>query len=150
MLPAMLALVVNVAGKPMGLHRTFLRPDGTGKASVDPAKATLGPIAGGAIRLHPEASGLVIGEGIETSASAGHLMGLPAWAAISAGNMARTLALPPSVASVGIAADADPPGRLAADAAAARWRAEGRRVRIALPDRAGCDFNDVLTGADHG
>lgn len=150
MLPAMLALVVDVAGKPMGLHRTYLRPDGTGKAAIDPPKATLGPVAGGAIRLHPEARELVIGEGIETAASAGRLMGLPAWAAISAGNMARTLALPATVASVVIAADADPPGRLAADAAAARWRAEGRRVRIALPDRAGWDFNDILTGADHG
>lgn len=149
-LPAMLALVMDVTGQPMAIHRTFLRRDGTGKAAIDPPKATLGPIAGGAIRLHPEAPELVIAEGIETAASAGLLMGLPAWAAISAGNLARTLALPRTVASVVIAADADPPGRHAADTAAERWRAEGRRVRIALPDRAGSDFNDILTGANHG
>jgi putative DNA primase/helicase len=48
---------------------------------------------------------LVIGEGIETAASAGLLMGTPAWAAISAGNMAKGLVLPPEVRRVVIAAD---------------------------------------------
>ena len=75
---------------------------------------------------------------------------MPAWAAVSAGNMARTLALPKSVRSVVIAADADPPGRRAADDAAARWRAEGRLVKIALPDRSGFDFNDILMEARRG
>ena len=94
----------------------------------------------------------MIGEGIETSAAAGILLGLPSWASISAGNLARALTLPPEVRRVVIAADHDAPGRLAAKEAALRWRAEGRAVRIALPDRPGDDFADVLIargGAHH-
>ena len=143
-LPALVALVTDAAGQPLAVHRTYLRADGRGKASVEPQKATLGPVWGGAIRLDPVAPELVIGEGIETSASAGRLLGLPAWAAISAGNLARGLVLPPEVRRVVIASDADEPGETAARAAALRWSAEGRAVRIARPDHAGQDFNDVL------
>lgn len=96
------------------------------------------------MRLDPVAPELVIGEGIETAASAGLLLGLPAWAAINAGNLARGLLLPPEVRAVVIAADPDPVGRDAAAAASTRWQSEGRRVRIATPDQPGRDFNDVL------
>ena len=152
-LPAMVALVQDVAGNPVAAHRTFLRPDGTGKASIEPNRASLGPLWRGAIRLHPIAVELVVGEGIETAAAAGVLLGLPSWAALSAGNLARALALPPDVRRVVIASDHDDPGRLAAKEAAMRWKAEGRVVRVALPDRAGHDFADVLmarASANHG
>jgi putative DNA primase/helicase len=150
MLPAMLAQVVDVSGKPVALHRTYLHRNGAGKADIEPSRASLGPVAGGAIRLDAAAEELAIGEGIESAASAGVLLGLPAWAAVSAGNLGRTLSLPPEVRSVVIAADADPPGRRAAEAASTRWQAEGRRVRIAVPHRPGADFNDVLLEVDHG
>lgn len=143
-LPALVALVADQDGKPVGVHRTYLRRDGSGKADATPVKASLGPIWGGAIRLDPVAPELVIGEGIETSASAGRLLGLPAWAAISAGNLARGLVLPVEVRAVVIAADADEPGERAAREAALRWQREGRKVRVARPDQAGRDFNDVL------
>ena len=148
--PAVIALVRDQHGTPLAIHRTYLRLDGTGKADVEPPKASLGPIWGGAIRLDPVAPEIVIGEGIETSASAGLLIGLPAWAAISAGNLAKGLILPPEVRTVVIAADPDPPGEAAACEAAMRWQAEGRIVRIARPDQAGRDFNDILRGASHG
>jgi putative DNA primase/helicase len=141
--PALVALVVDVAGKPVAVHRSYLAAGGV-KASLVPPKASKGPVWGGAIRLDPEAPEIVVGEGIESSASAGRLVHLPAWAALSAGNMARGLILPPGVRSVVIAADADEAGKRAAEAAADRWRAEGRRVRIARPDRPGQDFNDIL------
>ncbi len=141
--PAMLALVQDVAGAPIAVHRTYLTRGGR-KADVEPVKAAAGPIFGGAIRLDPTAAELVVGEGIETSASAGQLLGLPAWAAIAAGNLAQALQLPAEVRSVVIAADAEGPGRKAAEAAAARWQSEGRRVRIATPDVPGADFNDIL------
>ena len=143
-LPAMVALVVDAADKPMAIHRTYLRRDGSGKADVEPQKATLGPVWGGAIHLDPVAPEMVIGEGIETSASAGRLLGLSAWAAISAGSLARGLVLPAEVRAVVIAADADEAGERAARDAALRWSREGRMVRIARPDAAGRDFNDVL------
>jgi phage/plasmid primase-like uncharacterized protein len=149
--PALIALVRDQNGKPLSIHRTFLRADGTGKADAEPQKASLGPIWGGGIRLDPIASEIVIGEGIETSASAGLLIGLPAWAALSAGNLAKGLLLPPEVRAVVIATDPDPPGETAAQQAAARWTAEGRTVRIARPDREGADFNDLLReGLAHG
>ncbi len=150
-LPAMVALVLDVTGQPQAVHRTFLARDGSGKAAVDPVRATLGPYWHGAVRLDPldRAQPLVIGEGIESSASAGRLIGAPAWAALSAGNLARGLMLPPDVRDVIIAADPDRPGEEAAQAAAQRWRAEGRRVRIATPDRSGLDFNDLLREGSH-
>ena len=142
----MLALVQDVTGAPIAVHRTFLTLSGC-KADVEPIKASLGPIFGGAIRLDPVAETIVVGEGLETSASAGRLLDLPAWAAIAAGNLAQKMQLPPEVRSVVIAADGDGPGKRAAQMAAARWRAEGRRVRIATPDVAGADFNDILVRA---
>ena len=95
-LPAMIALVCDVSGTPMGIHRTYLGRNGC-KARVEPVKASLGPIWGGAIRLTPMEADkpLIIGEGIETVASAGCLMGLPAWAA----NQRRQLSQGPSVAA---------------------------------------------------
>ena len=141
--PALVALVVDVTGRPMAVHRTYLTSTGH-KANIEPSKASKGPIWGSAIRLDPEAPEIVIGEGIESSASAGRLLNLPAWAAISAGNMAHGLVLPESARAVVIAADADQAGVGAAETAAARWRAEGRRVRIARPDAPGQDFNDLL------
>jgi putative DNA primase/helicase len=143
--PAMVALVSAANGAAVAVHRTYLRPDGSGKADVEPARAALGPVWGGAVRLfkHDPDKPLVIGEGIETAASAGILLGLPAWAAISAGNMAKGVILPPEVRRLVIAADPDDAGRRAARDAWIRWRAEGREVRVATPDGSG-DFNDLL------
>ncbi len=144
--PALIALVTYPDGTPLAIHRTYLTRDG-GKASVEPPKASLGPVWGGAIMLQALESerALVIAEGIETAASAGVLMGLPAWAALSAGNMAKGLLLPPEAQRVVIAADPDQPGRIAARDAWLRWTAEGRSVRIAMPNDTG-DFNDLLRG----
>jgi putative DNA primase/helicase len=146
----MVARVTDVADNLVGVHRTYLGWWGHGKANVTPSKASLGPIFGGAIRLDPVAPEIVVGEGIESSASAGRLLQLPAWAAICAGNLGRSLVLPP-VRKVVIAADHDPPlpngkrpGQDAARAAWFRWRAEGREVQIVMPDCEGQDFNDIL------
>ncbi|MCB4820750.1 DUF7146 domain-containing protein [Roseicella aerolata] len=147
-LPAMLAAIRDTrTGELRAVHRTFLRPDGTGKAAVEPAKASLGPVAGCAVMLDPPRDGapLVIGEGIESALSAAAMIGGAAWSAVSAGNLA-VLPLPPLPACpvVVIAADPDAPGQRAAHAAAHRWRAEGRAVRIATPDSPDTDFNDLL------
>lgn len=141
-LPAMVALVKDSAGSICAVHRTYLDGDGR-KAGVEPAKASLGSFAGGAIRLHEHAPEMLVAEGLETAASAGILLGLPAWAAVACGNLACNMVLPRSVRSVVIAADPDGPGRRAAAKAARRWMAEGRYVRVALPDGPG-DFNDLL------
>ena len=61
---------------------------------------------------------------------------------------AQTLALHPIVRIVIILADHDVSGagKRAAWSGAARWLAEGRRVRIAMPPKPRTDFNDVLKG----
>jgi putative DNA primase/helicase len=150
-LPTLIAVVTGPDGQPTGIHRTFIDSWGS-TAKIEPSKASLGPIWGGAIRLdEPVVPELVIGEGIESTASAGKLLGLPAWAAITAGNLTAGLVLPEAVRSIVIAADNDAPlpdgkrpGQDAARAAWFRWRGEGRAVRIATPDREGSDFNDIL------
>ena len=164
--PALVAHVVDVVGKHLGCHRTYVAPGGRGKANVVPDKASLGPIWGGAVRLQPALPlpeepydahdvepRLVIGEGIESSASAGVMLNLPAWAALSAGNLAKGLVLPASIRFVVIAADHDATtraGQRAADEAAKRWRGEGRAVRICAPDKPGTDFNDLLRERGNG
>jgi phage/plasmid primase-like uncharacterized protein len=135
----------TATGEAQALHRTFLTADGSDKAAVEPQKASIGPVAGGAIMLHPLHEGvpLLVAEGLESALSAGLLIGGPAWAAVSAGNLAA-LRLPFGIRRVIVAADADEPGQRAAWTAARRWRAEGRDVRVALPDEPGADFNDIV------
>ena len=141
--PAMIALVTQGCdNRPMGVHRTYLARDGRGKAAIEPNKMMLGPCRGGAVRLAPAGDPLMIGEGIETCLAAMQATGHGAWAALSTSGL-RTLDLPPAVQDVIVLADGDAPGEAAALAAAARWRHEGRRVRIARPPQ-GADFNDVL------
>ena len=148
-LPAMIALAVDVRGNPIGVHRHYVTRDGR-KAAMEPAKATLGTVEGGCVRIGPYAPEIAIAEGVETAGAASVLLGLPCWAAVTCGNLKRRLALPSVVESVIIAADHDAPGIEAANAAARRWQAEGRAVRIALPDRLGEDFADVLMRREGG
>jgi hypothetical protein len=52
--PAMVAAItVWPDKKPIGLHRTYLAKDGSGKANVMPNRMILGSTKGGAVRLNP-------------------------------------------------------------------------------------------------
>jgi len=115
------------------------------KAPDWPAKASLGPIRGSAIRLGDWRGGdsLVIAEGIENALSVAQSTGLPAWAVGGRWNL-PALDLPACIRNIIIASDPDEPGMKAADIAAARWSAEGRTVRVAVPPEAGVDFNEIL------
>lgn len=99
--PAVLGGIQNIEGRIVGVHRTFLRRDGAGKAEIEPAKKVGGIAWGGAVRLTPAQPMMVIGEGIETTLSAlasfyeadrGAVLieGEPAafWSALSLGNLA--------------------------------------------------------------
>jgi putative DNA primase/helicase len=149
-LPAMIGLVEHLNHGPTAIHRTFISADGSGKAAVEPEKASLGPVAGGAVRLAQVRAGqwLLVAEGLETTFSVMHACALPGWAALSAGGI-KSLVLPPSASMVVICADNDANGvgQRAANVAAERFLAEGRRVRIALPPTSGLDFNDLLRGS---
>jgi putative DNA primase/helicase len=151
--PAMVAPIVNVAGEQVAVHKTFVRPDGRGKADLpkEEQRETCGPMKGGAVRLSPHHPGveLLIGEGVESTLSAMQLFGLPGWAAICASGL-EALELPDDIRSVVIAADHDKNGvgQRAALCAREQWAAEGRSVRILLPPNLGEDFNDVLLSAE--
>jgi hypothetical protein len=142
--PIMLAAVRGLDGGLLAVHRTYLAPDGSGKAPVTPAKMTLGSVGGHAVQLAPAATKLAIAEGIETALSVMLASAIPCWSAVSAGGI-RNLILPPLplASDVTIAADPDPAGLNAAQTAAQRWLAEGRTVRIATPPL-GQDFNDLI------
>ena len=146
--PGLVAFVRNAGGRVIGVHRTYLAPDGTAKADLPSPRMMLGSVTSGAVRLAALGDGAVLGlaEGIETALSVSQACpDLPVWAALSAGNLAQ-VALPTEVLRVVILADHDAAGAgiRAAERAAARHHAEGRRVWIAVPDRAGEDFNDLL------
>lgn len=151
--PVMLAAVRDPGGTIRAVHRTWLRPDGSGKAPIEPAKKTLGRIDGGAVRLYPATDAVILAEGIETALAASLLFDLPAWACLSAGGL-EAVQLPETLRNVLIAADHDANGvgQRAAETLARRLAAEGRRVRIALPDEPGTDFCNVLNAREvnHG
>ncbi|OWY15561.1 hypothetical protein B6V72_02990 [Thioclava sp. F34-6] len=145
--PAMISSIDIINIRTVAVHRIYLRDDGSGKASISPAKAMLGPAGGGAVHLSKSNGPLVVTEGIETGLSL--LSGVfprPAsiWAALSAPGM-KNLQLPATPSELVIAADGDPVGRAAAEALASRAHALGWRVSM-LPAPEGFDWNDVLTG----
>jgi DNA primase len=86
--PAMVAAVQNVGGAVVAIQRTFLLPDGSGKAAIDRPKCALGPVGQGAVCLAP--AGMVTGlaEGVETGLSAIELFSVPVWCVLGS-NLAR-------------------------------------------------------------
>lgn len=82
--PAMVAAIHTPSGPTGGIHCTYLRADGFGKAALDPAKRMWGRQQdsegrpGGCWLIGPKGKGpLIVGEGIESSASAAQLYGKP-------------------------------------------------------------------------
>jgi putative DNA primase/helicase len=150
-LPAMVALVERVGSGPVAVHCTYLLPDGSDKADLpkNEQRSCFGPVGGGAVRFGMPHAGewLAVSEGVETGLSIAVACSMPAWAALSAGGI-ENLMLPPEATHIVICGDHDASGtgERAAHAAAARWLAEGRCVRIAIPPEVGTDFNDLLAG----
>jgi hypothetical protein len=95
---------------------------------------------------------LVVGEGVESTLSAMRLWGARCGVAALCASGIEHLVLPPPVRHIRIAGDADlnEAGQDAAAVAWARWRREGRDVRVTLPARPDgvetWDFNDILMG----
>ena len=142
-LPAMVAAIDDRDGRTVGVHRTFLRPDGGGKAEVEPNRMALGLMKGCAVRLTAGARELVLSEGIETGLSIIQATGMHVWAALGTANLGQ-VELPGGVFEVIIAADHDEPGIAAARAAAEAYQARGFQVQIVSPPTEKADWNDVL------
>jgi hypothetical protein len=140
--PALIAAFTDGAGVLQGVHRTWLAPDGQGKAAVETQRRVMGHLLGNAIRLTPCDDILVVGEGIETMLSVREAApGLPVWAALSSGHLGAVL-LPKGLRCLYIAIDRDPAGQRAAERLTARANEVGITVRVFEP-RLG-DFNDDL------
>ena len=147
--PSMIAMVTGPTGVPVTLHRTYLEPDGTGKATVPSPKKIMGvpfpkTITGAAIRLCEPAERLAVAEGIETASSVYVATQEPVWAAISAHGLASVV-IPATVREVLIYADCDESGvgQRAGEILRLRLQAEGRTVSLFIPPEPG-DFNDEL------
>lgn len=145
-LPALIAAVTSLDGRITGLQRTWLDPNGNGKAPVADPRRSLGNLLGNAIWLGLE-RGVPIpvvaaGEGFETMASLRTVMpALPVAAATSANHLAG-LTFPPGCRRLYIAADADAAGRHGITRLSQR-AGEAGILAIVLRPQLG-DFNDDL------
>lgn len=144
--PAMVAVVRSAAGQPIGLHRTYLARDGSGKAPLPKPKMMLGDVLGGAVRLAPPHEGrLGVAEGIETAIAAAILFGMPVWATLSTAGMRAFVPLV-RLTELGVFADAGVAGEAAAGDLLARLTAAGLAGRIERP-LYGDDFaHDLASG----
>lgn len=157
--PALLAAITGADGAFLAVHRTWLAPDGRGKAPVANPKMTLGRYAGGCIRLWRGAGSkplreakpgeaVVVTEGLEDGLSVA--VADPAQrvlVAVSLSNMGA-MQLPGAIARVTIMAQNDAPGSQAEQGlkrAVENFQRQGKAVFIArLPPGEGKDANDAL------
>ena len=157
--PALVALVTDVeTAEPISLHRTWIAPDGSGKAELnDPRRLLWKHRSDGVVRLWPDEEltpGLTIGEGIETCLAAARTGLTPVWATISAGNLAEFPALP-GIEGLTVLVDHDKPnpktgkraGIEAARAVIQRYTAAGldptRDIKVIFPPSEGQDAADL-------
>ncbi|MGK9450243.1 DUF7146 domain-containing protein [Acidithiobacillus caldus] len=156
--PAMIALITNVHEEILGIHKTFIQPDGSGKADVPGGNAKflkkcVERLNGGAVRIHapdPQSGIIGIGEGIETSLAMHTLVRrkggiLPVMAALNTTLLADWVP-PVSAKSIAILADNDKAGLEAANKLKARlqqYRPDAM-TDILVPPQPGADWNDVL------
>jgi putative DNA primase/helicase len=115
---------------------TFLKPDGSGKADVEPCKITVGSPAALPLVLAPvnDLLGLAICEGVEDALSVAQATGLGAWASAGASRMpALADVVPRYVEAVTIYAHDEPAGRKGAEALANALVNRVKEVRITEP-----------------
>lgn len=167
-LPCMIALMSGPDGKARAVHRTWLQPDGTGKAVLPEPKlnkprkiwpagwqGSVVRIAKGAGHHSPEEAAkrgisgpLIVTEGIEDALACA--LAMPdrrVWAAGTLGNIGHVPVLP-CVTSITVCADNDwgkGQAEAALDTAIAALRKHGKPVYVARSPR-GKDMNDLLKG----
>jgi hypothetical protein len=148
-LPCMVALVRNIqTDEPQAIHRTALklgpRPERIGRLS-------LGPIAGGAIKLSLDGDvthGLLIGEGVETVLSASlRFKFRPCWSVISRSGIEK-FPIIPGIECITIAVDNDDSGDGQRDATALVERLTDAGVEaVTVQTNLAKDFNDLVRGS---
>lgn len=140
--PAMIAAVTDLAGHQTGAHRTWLAPDGSGKAAVETPRRAMGELLGHGVRFGTAVDVLAVGEGIETVLSPRQVLPrMPMLAALSATHMAAIL-FPPTLRRLYVLLDRDTAGDRARDSLLARAASLGIEARVLTPVEG--DFNDDL------
>lgn len=141
--PALLAAVIDRSGALAAVEMTYLDQDGRRAGRLRLSRKTVGVVpCGSAVRLDAPASELLVAEGVFTALSASERFALPAWALLSAGNLARW-SPPEGVRSVLLAADRGAAGEGAAATLQSRLAAGGVSVRLALPPAGFGDWNEA-------
>jgi len=140
--PAMISAVTDLSGVITGAHRTWLSPDGAGKAPIDTPRKAMGDLLGHAVRFGLAGEVMAVGEGIESVLSVREaLPAMPMAAALSAAHLAA-IRFPDTLRRLYILRDNDPAGESASDALLERADAAGIEA-IALSPLRG-DFNEDL------
>lgn len=135
--PALVAMVRDRDGWPIGLHLTFIangRNDG---------RIMVGSTAGGVVRLFHAAPRLALAEGIETALSYSALRGTPCWAALSTSQI-RRFEPPSGLAEIVHAADRDDKKEAGIRAFAAMQDRLPNLRHVSDPAPYGMDWNDAL------
>ena len=143
--PALLAPFRNIDDDSItAVQRIALNSDGTKRG-----RRMLGIVRRAAIKFDEigPAGELVVGEGVETCMAARQLGLGPTWALGSVGAISF-LPVIDNVRTLIILGEAGEASARAIQFCTKRWRAAGRRVRVAMPDPGLSDFNDVLIAAD--
>jgi hypothetical protein len=140
--PALVAAVRSDDGTLTGIHRTWLDPNGSGKAPIATPRRAMGNLLGNGVQFGRAGSVLVAGEGIETILSLRQIMPtMPMIAGLSASHLSA-LQITPALHRLYIARDNDPAGQLAADTLAER--AIGAGIEPLMLTASLGDFNDDL------
>ena len=140
--PAMIASVTDLDGRITGVHRTWLSPEGSGKAPIDTPRRAMGDLLGHAVRFGTARDVIAAGEGIETILSLRMaLPGLPMAAALSAAHLSAIL-FPATLRRLYIARDDDPAGDGARDSLVERAQTAGIEAIVLSPTLG--DFNEDL------
>ena len=146
--PAMLAIIRSPAGKPVGIHRTWISPDGSGKAPVESPKKLykVHDLAGLAVRLFSPRDGVLgICEGIEDALSAWILWKIPTWACLGTSGM-KVFQAPEGIKEFLIFSDRDASGagQKAGWELKDRMAETGRAARVLVPQDGSKDLNAFL------
>ncbi len=140
--PAIICSVTDKHGTISGIHRTWLKACGTGKADVAAPRKSLGLVSGHGIRIGQCQGVLAIGEGLETMLSLREAMpSMPVVAATSASHLAALL-FPPGLQRLYVAREHDNAG----DAAWARLcaRPDAETIELVPLEPMRKDLNDDL------
>ena len=140
--PAMIAAVTDLRGSLTGAHRTWLLPNGSGKAPVATPRRAMGNLLGHGVRFGVAQDVLAAGEGIETVLSVrSGLPKMPMVAALSAAHLAACQ-FPATLRRLYIFRDNDPAGDGARDSLVERTCSVGIEAVVLSPVLG--DFNEDL------